>query len=196
MKATLATLRSTFIVTRNSYSDYTRADHDMALAFRVIASAHIEEYAEERCKEIARKGIAELQNGRRTRAGCVLLTWFLANGNGKRGDIPLGPTEVPTGPLTADALNAFLSNIESSHGVSGQKLRTMTFRIGLEQANLDERLIDTLTTLAEDRGKAAHTRVKRAKTMAEPKVEWETVDGLLALLEAFDDELNNLLATV
>lgn len=183
---TLTALRSQLIVQGKDYNQYTPADHAMALGFRVLASAHMENYAERRCLEVASAGVARLQKHLPTRAGQALVLSHLVR---KEQLVPLGIAECPTDHRAIEALQAYRSTIEGSHGVSGRKLRQLVVRLGLQDADMDQQLFDNLDALAQARGAAAHIRVNRAKDMREPEAEWTDLAPTIPLLEALDDAL-------
>ncbi len=191
----LEDLRGDLIATGKEYDQYTAAEHRRALAFRVLASAHLEDYAERRCKEAAEAGMQRLQRAQPTRTGRSLLAWFVVNGDGTRGAIPLDAAEYIGDARMATALDSFAASVSKSHGVSGRKLRSMVVRLGVQDHDLDDQLFDALDALANSRNVASHARVNRAKGMTEPSQEWTAVAALLPLLEALDAALSAAVAS-
>jgi len=187
-------LKANLIVTGKEYDQYTPSEHDMALAFRVLASAHLEDYAEQRCREVARAGIERLQRSQPSRAGRGVVNWFVVTGNGQRGATPLDPQDFTSAERLKEALNAYVKSVASTHGIGGRNLRHLVVRLGVYEADLDQQLFDALDALAASRGQAAHLRVRRARSMTEPEVEWKTVEGVLPLLEQLDEALTRLVA--
>ncbi len=186
LQQALETLKGQLIVQGKDYDQYTSTDHTMALGFRVLASAQMENYAERRCLEVATEGVARLQKRLPTRAGHALVLSYVTR---KDQFVPLNLQECPTDDRAIDALNAYRATIESSHGVSGRKLRLLVVRLGLQEPELKQQLFDNLDLLAEARGAAAHIRVNRAKGMREPLAEWTDITTTLPLLQDMDDTL-------
>ncbi len=186
LQQTLETLRGQLLVQGKEYDQYTPTEHAMALGFRVLASAHMEHYAERRCLEVATAGVARLQKKLPTRAGHALVLSYVTR---KDQLVPLDLQECPTDSRAIEALEAYRATVESSHGVSGRKLRLLVVRLGLQESALNQQLFDNLDTLAEARGAAAHIRLNRAKDMREPNAEWADITPTLPLLKDMDDAL-------
>lgn len=188
LNQTITKLRTSLIVERNDYSHYTPADHDMALAFRVLASAHLEDYAEKRCVD-ALTGAVELhRRGQQTRASRCLVTWFAARTETEV--IPLEAPEYAGDQRIDEALKTYEKHVKKKHGISGTNLKSLVTPIGVREADLDDRLFSKLDVLAQKRGAAAHIRVNRAKQMQQPKQEWEAIDELMPLLRDLDDAIS------
>ncbi len=146
----------------------------------------MEHYAERRCLQVATEGVARLRRQLPTRAGHALV---LSHMTRKDQFVPLNLQECPTDSRAIEALAAYRATIESSHGVSGRKLRLLVVRLGLQEADLNQQLFDNLDTLAEARGAAAHVRVNRAKDLREPNAEWTDITPTLPLLREMDNAL-------
>lgn len=188
----LEQLKASLIIQRDDIS-YTREDHDKALGFRVLASAHIEDYVEKRCTEVAARGVERFLNGKPTRTGRALLVWYSVH-NRARLAIPLRESEcVPRKDRLDSAHAAYLASVKATHGMSGQDARALVIPLGVEESDLDERLFDQMDSLAQIRQKAAHVIVKRAKTMTEPIKEWTDVEDVLVGLAGLDDALQRAL---
>ena len=189
---TLESLRNELIVTGKEYDKYTRVDHNMALAFRIIASAHVENYVEQRCLQVARAAAQRWRQGHPSRCAKALIGWLVVTSGGKWGPMPLDESEYPRDSIVETALLSFSDAVERSHGISGPKLSIFLFRLGVRDSDIDSRLVDSLTTLASARGVAAHRPVNRAKTMTEPVVEWASIEAIRPMLEELDAKLGVL----
>lgn len=189
---TLHNLKSHLIVVGKDYGDYTPAEHSQALGFRVLASAHLEDYVEGRCRQIARLGVERFKRGQPSRTGRCLLTWHTVR---KGYPIPLERSEYVVDNQIDKALESYEGVVANKHGVSGIKLRELVLPLGLREADLDERLFDTLQNLAGARGAAAHVKVNRAKQMVEPEQEWDTVQVVLPFLEGLDGVLDRVVTS-
>lgn len=185
----LSQLRTALIVEKTDVGDYTREDHDMALGFRVLASAQVEDYVEKRCSDAARQGVDRFLTGQPTRTGRALLIWH-GTRKKQRYAIPLRDSEcVPDRDKVEASLAAYLASVKATHGISGQDARDLVIPLGVMEVDLDDQLFDRLDQLALVRQKAAHVTVNRVKTMTEPIAEWREVDAVLAGLSALDDAI-------
>ena len=188
LQQTLNNLRRDLIVDGKEYSAYTSAEHSSALGFRVLASAHIEDYAEKRCVEIARTGILRLKRGQPTRTGQSLITWYSARN--ELHPIPLAVTEIAIDDKVDTALKTYENMASKKHGISASNLRNLVVPLGVREEDLNDQLFNLLSAAAVKRGAAAHIKVNRAKTMSEPIEEWKDVSPILKLLEQLDGRLD------
>ncbi len=182
-------LKSHLITSGKDYNEYTAAEHSQALGFRILASAHLEDYAERRCLDIARIGVERFKTGHPARTGRCLLTWHTV----RTGlPIPLQPSECLVDDRIDKAFRAYGRVVEKTHGVSGDKLRGLVLPLGLQEENLDAQLFDKLEILAVPRGAAAHLRINRARQMVPPEQEWHAVQDVIPLLKDLDEILQQL----
>jgi hypothetical protein len=162
----------------------------MALAFRLLASAAIEQYVEDRCLSAAQQGIDRLLQSKPTRTGYALTVWYLLRKD--RGEaVPLAVQEIPVSKDTAaKALTSFEATIKASHGIDGKDLKSLIMPLGLRDGEVDSVLVTALDDLSTKRNRASHRRVNRAKTMSEPVAEWNTINQVLKLLATLDDSIS------
>ncbi|MFC3966176.1 hypothetical protein [Nocardia jiangsuensis] len=190
----LNNLKSSLIAPKKSdFSKYTSAEHDMALGFVLLASAHVEEYAEQRCLKAASAAMDSHGHGKATRASKCLLVWHAANFPAEM--IPLEPAEFASSLRAADVLKQYRALVNKMHGISGTKLLKLVVPLGLRDSELDIALFNTLNDLADRRNRAAHVRVNRAKLMKEPVEEWNLFQQILKPLETMDISIDAALRT-
>ncbi|MGF0313599.1 HEPN domain-containing protein [Rhodococcus sp. IEGM1428] len=187
LKDSLQKLREALIAERDESLSYSRADHDRALGFRVLASAHLEDYAERRCLEAVESARAKLVRGQISRTAKCLLIW-----NSVRSETQPIPLELADFSSDMEsAVKSYEKLIKRMHGISGRNFKAILMPLGLRDPDFDSQLFDKLDELAQKRGAAAHVRVNRAKTMTEPAQEWQIFDDLLPLLEELDMQIAN-----
>jgi hypothetical protein len=184
--ASLASLRGSLIVSGKSYDAYTAADHHQALGFRVLASAHLENYVESRCIEVAKLGVARIKKGKSSRSACALITWHAVRNSRA---IPLERGEYFAYDRLDNALVAYEAAVQNKHGFTASALRSLVLPLGIKESELDSKLLDLLRGIADRRGAAAHTSVNRAKQMAQPEQEWLWIDEIMPLLQELDETL-------
>jgi hypothetical protein len=188
-QTTLAFLRSAFIVERDDIGDYSREDHALALGFRAIASAHIEDYVEKRCSDVARQGANRFLSSQPTRTGRAILTWY-GTRKTQRWPIPLKESEcVPDRLRVEQALKAYLDSVKNTHGMSGKDARELVVPLGVQEPDLDDLLFSRMDDYAWERQRAVHISVNRVKSMTEPIAEWNEVSDIMTGLSALDDAL-------
>ncbi|MFJ9781495.1 hypothetical protein ACIRSS_18050 [Amycolatopsis sp. NPDC101161] len=191
LQGTLNSLRQHLIVTGKEYDKYTPAEHSQALGFRVLASAHLEDYAEKRCSEVAKIGIDRLKRGQPTRTGGCLVVWYLVRK--EKLVIPLSSGEIVHDEKIDLALEVYQNMVGNKHGIGASNLKNLVVPLGVRESGLDDILFTRLGDLAEKRGAAAHVRVNRAKAMQDPDEEWKQVDAILPLLQKLDEHLDVVL---
>lgn len=189
----VAGFEAAFIVRGKSYDQYSTQDHMGAIAYRLMSSAAIESYVEDRCRSIARAAADRLSTGKKSAAGRGLLTWHLTSRRPWKYQAPIHGedvlnyvTEVPT------ALKAYNDHVRASHGISGSDLRNLVVILGIRDAQLDSRLVDSLDALADARNPASHGYQNRAKTMQEPETETVLVNQVLSDLQKLDADLERV----
>lgn len=191
-------LAACFIVEKSDYSLYTRVDHDMALAYVLLASAAIEDFVEQRCLEVAVAGCDRFGKGQPTTTGRSVLEWFiLMRGfrSAKYSTIPVDDRDLRSAAhLLPEAAAAYGSEVRRVHGMSGADFQRLTYSVGLRDWQFAPVLLDSLEALAMRRNPASHTTVKRAKSLIEPKAERTQVEQILAELRIVDLALD-LVAT-
>ncbi|WP_145926827.1 hypothetical protein [Amycolatopsis orientalis] len=191
LRGSLDSLRKDLIVSGKAYYAYTSGDHARALGFRVLASAHLEDYAEQRCAAVAKAGIQRLKRQQPTRTGVCLMTWYFVREEDE--PIPLDVSEFNFDDKLDSALSKYERMVSKKHGISASNLRNLVVPLGVREADLDEHLFNLLQDLAVSRGAAAHIKVNRAKQMQEPEQEWKKVSAVLPLLEKLDEGLDAVL---
>ncbi|GII79094.1 hypothetical protein Sru01_40760 [Sphaerisporangium rufum] len=182
-------LKADLIVTGKDYDKYSRQEHRMALSFRLLASAAVEQYVEDRCKAAARHGLNRLPKGQPTRTGHSLTLWYLIKRD--KGVIPLNAAEVPKAADFLNAVHAAYENtVNKTHGMDDKDLRALVIPLGLPETDIDGVLCAMLKDLSNERNKAAHRLINRAKSMTEPIEEWNKIQAILYLLKDLDAALD------
>lgn len=184
---TIDSLREHLIATGKDYNSYTAAEHSQALGFRVLASAHIEQFAEQRCLDVATASIQRVRTRRPSRAGYALLTWHCVR---KQLLIPVSSGDFTFDERFEASLEAYRRFVKGKHGIGPNTLVSLVTPLGVGEVN--QQLLDQLESLAVARGEAAHIRINRAKSMAEPNKEWLDVQETLRLLEPLDAALTQV----
>jgi hypothetical protein len=190
----VAQLRTTFIVEREDYVDFTTDDHSRALAYRILASASLEGHVEEVCKAAAARAIDRARKSQPSRTAHALITWYAV---GKAGaTIPLSYAECGQYYPDLEAVQAKYERfVDKSHGLADRDLRNLVQPLGMAATEIDIQLLDLLKQLADARNPASHRRLNRARQMREPKAECEVVEGLLPLLEVLEQQLDGLVVS-
>lgn len=192
LEAHLTDYERYFIADKDDYSSYTPEDHAKALAYRLLSSAALERYVEDRCSGVATLGISRLTRSQPTTSGRALLTWFLVRKTPRRA-IPVGNDDVLQNlDLCEAALKAFVAHVKASHGISGTDFKSLVLSVGLRDAQLPTGLVDQLDALADRRNPASHSYVNRAKTMEPPSAEVLVFSQILRDLRSVDSDLQHV----
>lgn len=189
LEAHLTDYERYFIADKEDYASYTPEDHARALAYRLLSSAALERYVEDRCAGVARLGINRLMRSQPTTSGRALLTWYLVRRSPRRA-IPVVHEEILQHlDLCEEALKAFVAHVKASHGISGADFKSLVLSVGLRDAQLPTGLVDQLDALADRRNPASHSYVNRAKTMEPPTAEVAVFGQILRDLKSVDSHL-------
>lgn len=187
LKQRVSDLASIFIADKDDL-DATNEDHLKAVAFRIMASAAIEQYVEERCKEVATEGIARLKKQLPTTTGRAMIVWGVSRKN--PGCIPIDPDEISDHYDRYDEiLKGYLDSVASNHGVNGRDIKNLINPVGVRSHQLPEELVDRLQALAKKRDPAVHTTVTKASGRIGPSVERKQIDDIIARLSDLDEAL-------
>lgn len=190
----LARLRTSLIVGGPDYTAFSDADQDRALGYRLLASAAIEDFVEQRGREAASEGAARFLKSQPTRAGRALVAWHVAKTSS--AEIPVKPSDfIPQLELVNSASTAYGQMASSTHGMSSKDARKLLFPVGLVPDSTVEGLFDRLDQLSGGRNVAAHVRVNRARSLQPPDVEASLVESILAGLEHVDDLIERAIKT-
>lgn len=189
----VAELANIFISDKDDL-DATNEDHLKAIAFRILASAAIEEYVEERCKEIATEGIDRLKKQLPTSTGRAMVIWGISR---KVPDcIPIEPGEVADHYDRYDEiLKAYLASVAGNHGVNGRDVRSLINPVGIRSHQVPEELIDRLQALSEKRDPVVHTSAAKAASKLGPSVERKQIEDIVIRLSDLDDALAEAVAS-
>ncbi|MEV3960900.1 HEPN domain-containing protein [Nocardia sp. NPDC050193] len=178
---------------KQDYLDYRREDHHRALGFRVLASANLEHFVEDRCRVAASDAVENHLKRRPNRASKCLLIWHSV---GKWEEIPVETSELTVYDRVKfrEVLNNYHRSIDKMHGIDGRKLRQLLIPLGFRTHELDEyvQLFDRLDALADQRNQAAHIRVNRMKQMQLPIQEYLAINRLMNLLKSLDADLEKI----
>jgi len=167
-------------------------DHVRAVAFRILASAAIEEFVEERCKTVARAGIERLKKRLPTTTGRALVVWGVSRKN--PGCIPIHEVDVGDHyDLFDELLAAYINSVNSTHGLNSRDVRNLLNPVGLRTHQLPADLLDRLQVLAERRDPVVHTVATKATGRLGPSVERKQIEDIVARLESVDAALDEAL---
>jgi hypothetical protein len=165
-----------------------------ALAFRLLASAAIEDYVEKRCVEVAKLGCDRFKKGQPSSTGRAIVTWSTVRTYSRSFPIHEGDV-LELIDVADEALKSYLQSVKSTHGMSGRDLTSLVYPLGLRQRQVPPQLVESLNALSTSRDPASHVYVNRAKSMVEPIEEWRTVDQVMKPLAQLDDDLSLVVMT-
>lgn len=189
----IKTLKASLIAEqKENYQNYTASDHHSALGFRLLASAHLEEYVESRCENAAAACLEAHKQGKRTRASMCLLIWHSTYRVSK--PIPLEPSDFDDRDEVDAARAKYSRLVRGIHGIDGSKLRELVIPLGLRDTDLDQGMLDQLNIVAGERNRAAHISVNRAKLQREPIEEWKILNQLMQHLIKLDIAIDRVIS--
>ena len=190
----LAELENYFIVRRPDYNQYTTQDFVKGLAYRLLASAALENYVEERCLEIAKSGCARLARSQPSATGRALAVWSTMQDRWTPASV-MYIHEVDAVSNSTDAqtaLAAYTKAVKKSHGIAARDLRNLVYPLGLRESQVPEVLLNSLDDLAEKRNPASHAYVR---LQTEPELEVKVLGQILMPLRQLDVDLGTVCTT-
>lgn len=171
--------------------DCETEDFIKAVAFRVLCSALLEEYVEQRCKEIAATGIDRLSKGQSTSTGRSLVVWWVSRNIPDH--IPIHVEDVDGYFANyQEVLKAYMQSVDDNHGLNAKDFRRLVNPVGLRATQLPPGLGDKLQALADRRDPTVHGAATKTVGRVGPNVlraEIRSVCQLLAQLDAALDEV-------
>lgn len=187
MRDRIGQYRAYFITDKDDL-DCGPEEQTKAIAFRILASAAMEEFVEERCKQVAKQGIDRLKRGLPTTTGRALVVWGVSRN--QPGYIPVQESDVLDYFSEYDAfLDSYLASVSSSHGLNGKDLSRLANPVGLRSHQMPSELPYKLQVLADRRDPVVHVSITRARSHFAPSVEVKQIEDLVSLLEQLDDAL-------
>ncbi|MDU0313183.1 hypothetical protein RKE38_05745 [Phycicoccus sp. M110.8] len=187
MSDRISSYRSYFITDKEDL-DCGPEEHAKAIAFRILSSAAMEEYVEERCKQAARDGMERLKKGLPTSTGRALVIWGVSRNT--PGVIPIHEADVGSYFSEYDSiLDSYLTSVSGSHGLNSKDLARLVNPVGLRQHQVPSGLADKVQSLADRRDPVVHVSITRARSHFAPSVEVKQVEDIVGLLEQLDDAL-------
>lgn len=159
------------------------------VAFRVMASAVIEEYVEERCLETASLAFARFNAAQESSAARALIIWSVVRNT--PGCIPLESQDVyEHAHLLEEAHAAYTKSVRHNHGLNSRDLFSLVNPIGLRSHQMPDQLADQLQALADRRDPAVHGATSKTIRRTGPSVERKQVQKIVDLLALVDDALD------
>lgn len=176
------------LLTEKEDLDADADDQLRAVAYRILASATIEEFVEKRCVETAKVGIERFERGEESSTARSLVTWLVVRNT--PDVVPLEPQDVKSYfHLLDDAFKAYSASAASNHGLDARDLRNLVHPVGLRSHQVPEELADRLQALADKRNPSVHASTLKTTRRTNPGIERDQVDTIVSLLKLLDDEL-------
>lgn len=206
LEAQLLVLRKAFLPSRLSpvgvYKNPERVSIQ-ALGFRILCTAEIEHYVEERSIEVAKTALASWKA--RKHISPTILNASLFSG----GPFPTPPDTVHPAPADQkdwddlvspnQRIERSVSNyiryvLKENHGVREKNLMKMLVPLGLDLRAQDQTLISRLDNLGSLRGDAAHLSTRQAvRVGVDPATELGRIKDLRDGLRLLDGSISELL---
>lgn len=191
----LVNLRDHLLTLGIDYNQLTPGQLTRSLAFRVLASAAVEQFVEERCSQIANEGMQRFLANQPTRTGPALVVWFQARK--PRGPLPLKEVEhIPDAAIVAAASTAYSQSVLQTHGIGPKDLQGHIWPLGLRNGDVDPILFDFLDAWSTQRDRTVHTRVTKVRAETTPDREWARVHNeIMPLLRELDERLDEVVTS-
>lgn len=183
-----------YFVTVGDDLEATTEDQVKAVAFRVLASAALEDFVEERCRTTAKAGVERIKRGEQSATGRALLVWFVSRN--VPGCIPIHDDDTLDHFHQCDAaLDAYLASVRSNHGLNAVDFQKLVNPVGLRTWHIPAELPDRLQALAEKRDPVVHVSAsKRVTRQIGPHAEIKQINDIVNLLKIVDEALTEVVS--
>lgn len=186
-------LKTAFIVHRADPLSYSTEDHYRALAFRVLASAALEDVIERMCTKSAEKGVDNLRVGKQNTVGRSLLLWSYFQTSRRSfltDSVPIREADFnASSTICDDVLREYKKIVTKNHGINSEKFLGLVRPLGLRSEHISPRLLDKLTEQADRRNPPSHAIVRHQHV---PTTEYVAIFDLFDALKQLQADLDSL----
>lgn len=185
--------------------DYSSKQLDMAMAYRLLCHAEIEQYVEDSSWSLVQTKIATAKSsGRASLTALTLVAYHRTGWDGllnkdvlldlKKNDGVYNPFKHPIGKLLDESLHTYrVQMVNNNHGIRTENLQKLLKPIGVNFDNLDEDWLIAIDNFGKLRGEIAHTSGVGVTHLIDPKTEADRITMLVVGLKALDELLVRLL---
>jgi hypothetical protein len=185
--------------------DYTSKQRDMAMAYRLLCHAEIEQYIEDSSLSVVQTKIASAKSsGRANLTALTLIAYHRTGWEGLLNNevskyLPKKKEERnlfkdPLGKLLDESLQTYrVQMVNNNNGIRVENLQKLLRPIGVNFDSLDEEWLIAIDDFGKLRGKIAHTSGVGITHLIDPKTEADLVTILLVGLNSLDNLLFKLL---
>lgn len=201
-------LRQTALPAAGTTFPANQREVDQVISFYLLTHAEFEEFIEEWCRHILRKAEAKWQANQKLTCASVAaiggLHWKPFK-NQKEFDYfskcfttavqsrHLSPRMGTLSKLVSTAFRELAKLIDKNNGIGPSNLRSILYRIGIKDEDLDPVWLGTLQTYSSIRGRGAHrSTMNSAKSCPDPTAAWTEVSNVLGGFRQIDSALQVL----
>lgn len=171
--------------------NYSRLEGDQMRAYRLLVHAEVESFLEDRAIEVLKKALDRYTATKKTGRPLVSVLTFTelaSQGVPKKTSSPHDSCIV--------RLNRAFSHYRNwtqhhNHGIKEKNVLSLLLPVGLEIADIDTTLLNTLDSYGAGRGAVAHSSGKTQQAI-DPATEKATVTLIIQELEKLDAQLQTL----
>ena len=184
--------------------DYSPRQLDMAMAYRLLCHAEIENHIENSSKKVVLSKTLEGKSGISNFTCLTLLAYHRIGWEGLQvgaeDTIPVAKIDspnsfkLPLGKILDEAISEYVGRIiNSNHGVRTENLHRLLKPIGIDFDNVDETWLATIDEFGKARGHTAHKSAVGVTRPIDPKDELDRVELILIGLRNLDTSLKQLI---
>ncbi len=188
LRSRVSEIERHFMPSTRTSGDYTRKECDQMRAYRLLVHAEIESFLEDRAIEVLDRAYSQYQKSKKPNTPLIaVLTYSDLASQGT-------PKKAVEGHDTCNArLSKACSHFKRktqhhNNGIKEENVLPLLLPVGLEVAEIDTTLLNTLNSFGRGRGDVAH-RSGKTKQMIDPVTEKATATLLIQELEKLDTKL-------
>lgn len=177
---------------------------DMAMAYRLLCHAEIEDFVESVSRDVVLAKVNLAKTGKATLTSLTLLAYYKVAWDGllkdqtEDGFVPKAetsnPFKKPLSKLLDEAAQEYFGRIvTNNHGIRTDNLKRLLKPTGLDFDGLDQTWLTTIDEFGKQRGLTAHTSSVGVTRPLDPKDELDRIGLLKVGLRDLDDTLSKLL---
>lgn len=173
----------------------TQHELDMIASFKLLAHAEFEHFIEERIKRALEESKKRWFNDRKV-TRCLFNATLAAFPHFEKYKNPFynGSSKSAVDDLVDRSTREAMQVIVENNGIKETAFNRLCYLGGLLIDDISGTLVASMDSYGTERGDVAHKPVLRVRSLKDPQIEASEAEGILKLLEKFDDDITASLA--
>lgn len=173
---------------------YSERAHDRVIVFRIFAHAEVEQYLEDRVREVALEHQRRWKSTQKpSRVILGLIGYYSGDRKVVSGASSTGLQNLQDISYYVDkGMNELVHQIRSNNGVKEDDILTLLTRVGILAGDLDQTWLNLMNSWGAERGDFVHRSPSLTSRTPDPAAEYATIKDILFGLKSIDIKLSSL----